>query len=263
MTMPKIDKPAHRETACLSYVHPAEVSAFWHDSIVELLAWDFVNGRQVRERISLTSGPRIASARNEVVREFLGKRSSEWLVMVDADMVFAPDTIHRMIAAARRESAQVVGALCYGSTATGVMNPTIFRLTEDDKGRKVERFDDAPPRGMIKCDATGTGFILIHRDVLMTIGEAFYERDAWPWFSEGSMRYDDRWVEYGEDVGFCLRARIMGIDVWVNSEVEVHHAKTKIITPADYRRYRKELKAGVTKEDRMRQYLIYNNEPQP
>jgi glycosyltransferase involved in cell wall biosynthesis len=246
------------DSVCLSYIHPADVSSYFMESVVELLDYD----KKVVERISLTSGPRIASARNTVVREFLANRRSEWLVMVDADMVFAPDAIEQLVAGAREKNVGIVGALCYGCTATGVMNPTLFRLVTDEQGKKFELYERVPPPGMVKVDATGTGMILIHRDILLDIGDRWGPHSAWPWFHEGEMKYGPQMVEYGEDIGFCIRAHLQGHDIFVNTAVVANHHKPIVVTPKHYHRYLRDVKNGVTADQRLDEAMLFNNPPE-
>lgn len=242
-------------SVCWSNIHPDTVSAYYHDSVLVMMRHE----KRVNEFISLTSGPRIASARNQVVRDFLAHRRSEWLVMCDSDMVFAPNVVDVLLAGAEQEGARIVGSLCYGATVTGKMNPTLFRLVADERGKRFELYESPPPKGtMVKVDATGTGCVLIHRDVLVDIGERWAPRTAWPWFSEGELVYDGQHMEYGEDVGFCIKAGLAGHDIWVNTAAEVHHAKTQVMTPRHYRNHRRLAKQGITHEQLIDEALVYN-----
>jgi hypothetical protein len=87
----------------VGYVHPGTVRAEFMASLLAIAP--------VRT-LPVQSGPRISEARNLLVRRFLAGYG-KWLFMVDTDMVFAPDAISRLVAAADPAGRPVVGALTY------------------------------------------------------------------------------------------------------------------------------------------------------
>lgn len=248
-------------TVALAYIHPADVSSFWADSMLSLVEYETKVLGHPPERISLLSGPRIASARNQVVAEFLNHRRSEWLLFTDVDMAFAPNAVRTLLAAAEQVDAKIMGALCYAMTPTEVTHPTIFRLKEDEGGKRFERWDNPPPKNsVVKCDATGTGFIIIHQDVLVDIAEKWHGRTAYVWFADTELPYDGDMVEAGEDVTFCVRASVVGHQTWICTAVDVNHAKMVLVTPKHFRRYLREEKAGLTHEQRILDAMPYSRD---
>src|SRR5438128_839747 len=105
-------------TAIIAYIHPGEVAGKFMQSVMDAL---FNDRHLLTGWIGLTSGPRIASARNLVVRTFLNHDDApDWLVMVDSDMVFKPDAPRRLIERSIELKAEegfdlhpVVGGLCF------------------------------------------------------------------------------------------------------------------------------------------------------
>lgn len=77
---------------------------------------------------------------------------------------------------------------------------------------------------VVKVDCVGTGFLAIHRSLLVEM-EATYAQPL-PWFEE-PVRDG---VHYGEDMGFCLRVMDMGYPVLVNRACTVLHHKTIKLT---------------------------------
>lgn len=169
----------------------------------------------------LQTGPRLAEARNQLVDGF-ARSDCEWLLFVDSDMVFAADMPQRLLAAGH----PIVGALC--RTSEG--KPTMFRfLNAELDSERVTEWDDGE---IVEVDATGTGCLLVHRSVFARMKEAFATlpsgaENPYPWFVEGmtSLKGDP----FGEDTAFMVRARSLGIPVFVHTGVKVGHVKTQVI----------------------------------
>ena len=197
----------------VGYVSAGTVETEFHDSLLHLVLERGIGGR-----ICAKSGPRIASARNQVVRSFLDQTDKDWLWMVDTDMVFGPDTLQQLLDTNR----EIVGALCYGqSEQTEKTFPVIHRFT--DTGMRLVK---SPPKNkLIEVDATGAACLLIHRSVLEKM-QANADNPLYPWFQEGRTLAN---LEVGEDVAFCLKAKEQGFSVWVHTGIKVGHKKSHII----------------------------------
>lgn len=183
-------------------------------------------------RVSVSSGPRIATSRNRVVKAFLVETEAEYLWMVDSDMTFEPDVLDRLLEVARQEDLPIVGALCFGLNDDQEMFPVLFRL-HDGKPRRVDNY---PKDTLIECSATGAACLLIRRDVLEKM-ELEYPA-PYHWFEESS----DGEAEVGEDVKFCLKARELGFPIFVDSSISVGHIKPQIVDQASYERQRRQKK---------------------
>lgn len=169
-------------------------------------------------------GPRIAEARNRAVNTFAAS-DCEWLWFVDADMVFPPDTLRRLLEVADRETAPVVGALCRQEGG----EPTLFRATEDNEVERVAEWEDG---AVIPVDATGTGCILIHRQVLAAMQKAYGTLPSgvdnpYTWFVDGLVTA--KGAPVGSDTSFCLRARQLGVPIVVHTGVKVGHVKARVV----------------------------------
>jgi GT2 family glycosyltransferase len=77
------------------------------------------------------------------------------------------------------------------------------------------------PRGIMKVDWAGMGFMLIKKGVL--------ERLKYPWVKPYMTTIDGKTKMVYEDLGFCLRAKNHGFDVWIDSTVKLGHEKRVII----------------------------------
>ena len=220
------------EPVVLAWAHPGQVSGRFMDSVLRVLLADRfeVNEGRPSKVVSymyVESGPRIASARNHIVRQFLANEhyaAAEWLLMLDADMTFTPETVATVFAGVRDDAGNlarpIVGGLCFGG-GHGAIMPTMYELCapEENEGVPMRVIDSWEPGSVVPVDATGAAFLLIHRSVLVAMAEQFPE--PVPWFAESV--HAGR--EFGEDWTFCLKARRMGYPICVNTNAKVGHMK--------------------------------------
>jgi GT2 family glycosyltransferase len=208
------DRPA----AVVGYVHGASVTAQWATSMLGMIR----QGRtRVTQILAAPSGPNISEARNLVVRRFLEEAAVPWLLMVDTDMVFAPDALDRLITAADPAQRPLLGALAYSQDEHGGdPHPTMYELTEQDGQTGFLRYRMWPENTCFPVAATGAAFLLMHRCALGAIELAAGDRAA-PWFRESVLGA----ALCGEDMTFCLRAAVAEIPVHVHTGVQVGHMK--------------------------------------
>lgn len=209
----------------VGWCHPGTVRGEFNDSLAALLIHDAKHGRHVVSyggTVGVRSGPRIAEARNQIVAAFLAmsdRYAPEWLWMVDTDMAFKADALDRLLEVADADAQPVVGGLCFAAED----KPVMFRLAEDGAPARVTEW---PEGALVPVDATGAACLLMHRSVLVEMGER-NEGAAYPWFVEGAAT--SRGALLGEDTAFCLRARGMGVPIVVDTSVRVGHVKTHVI----------------------------------
>ena len=182
-------------------------------------------------------GPRIASARNRLVRDFLSSdryKDVEWLLMLDADMVFDETLLPALFDGVRDGDGTVVrpivGGLCIGGGHASSF-PTMYEIVDPktNDGEPVRTITDFRIGDVVPVDATGAACLLVHRSVYEKMGETFPE--PVPWFAESI--YLGR--EFGEDWTFCLRAGRLGYPIVVNTNAQVGHMKPMMMTPESWR----------------------------
>lgn len=220
------------ESVCLAYVHDTEVAHSWHQSLLGLISHDGSGARH------LAGGGIVASrhgtdglveARNRTVSTFL-EGEADWLLWTDTDMGFAADSLDRLLAAADPTERPIVGGLCFSwqeYEEDGLQGwrtqplPTLFHWATTDAGRKgLAPWLDYPPDEVVQVAATGSAFVVIHRDVFLKLreecGANWYARIRNP--SSGQM--------LGEDLSFCVKAGTLGFPVHVHTGVKTNHQKT-------------------------------------
>ena len=182
--------------------------------------------------VAIEANGNLAKARNRLVVEFLDNYPQcDWLWFVDTDMQFPPDTLHRMMARACEHNLSILGALCVIVTSAGAV-PTLFIHDDDAVTRVMLDYEDGT---IAELAATGTGCLLVHRDVLEDMR---LKRDGsiHSWFGYDQYTTEAGEWELGEDVSFCLRAGQAGWKTYVDTTCHVgHHKGSRIWMPEDCR----------------------------
>lgn len=225
---------------CLAYVHSEQVAHSWHLSVMDMLAYDvahsqqLVNGGFMAMRCG-TGG--IVEARNQATAKFLDG-DAEWLLWVDTDMGFPADALPRLLASADPTERPIVGGLCFSwrEYATDGMGgfrtkpvPTIFRWAKADSEREgFTAWLDYPRDEVVQCAATGSAFILIHRDALTKVGDQYGPN----WYAR--MTNPTTGQLLSEDLSFCAKAVAAGYPIHVDTRVKTSHMKTTWVSEDDF-----------------------------
>lgn len=201
--------------------------------------------------LPLESGANIVGGRNKLVREFLTHTTAEWLWMVDDDMVFDADTLDRLLDDADKDTKPIVGGLCFARLRAESQQivPTCYSLNAQGQ---MSRWNGYPEEQVFEVDATGAACMLVHRSVFETILNATVGEEIadvagvsadtprypppWPWFAETVTGAD--WGDsMSEDLTFCMRAKLCGFPIHVDSRIKIGHVKSFEIDEPMYRMY--------------------------
>ncbi len=229
----------------LAYVHSNEVTYSWHHSMIELVGWDMANHGRVMAGgyIAMRCGSDgLPEARNKTVRHFLDDKAADWLIWIDTDMGFEPDTIDRLLEAADPAERPMVGALCFSmreSEPDGmggwrcVPTPTVFDWVKTDDGQMGFGVRwDFKPNTLTQVAGTGSACLLIHKSVFEKVADAhgpvWYDRV--PNTTTGQL--------ISEDLSFCLRTQALHLPLWVHTGVRTTHQKNVWVADEDYWRQR-------------------------
>jgi len=229
------------DAVTIAYVHPNEVTESWNQSLLNLISYDLGHGGKVARggwlAVRCYGSDGIAGARDTAAAQFLAEKDSDWLLWIDTDMGFAPDTVERLLEVADPVERPIVGGLCFAQKLgdpDGMggwlmsMVPTIYDWVEMDGGEQgfLPR-RDYPVSTVVRCAGTGSACILIHRSVLERMVEKFgacYERTKNP--TIGKLM--------GEDLSFCMRAGALDIPVYVHTGVRTTHFKPSWLSERDF-----------------------------
>lgn len=172
--------------------------------------------------IGFEVGSLVYNARNNLARQAI-KAEADWVLWLDSDMVFSPDLLQRMLKVCTENDIDFLTALCFRRKPP--FTPCLFdRLDKIEKGASYTAIMSVP-EGRFKVGGCGFAGVLMSTDVLMSVASKFNGRMFDP--LEG----------FGEDVSFCWRARQCGYDIWCDSEIEMGHVGSCIVTRAYFEAY--------------------------
>jgi hypothetical protein len=230
-----------KPTVCLSWISPGDVRHEFTDSITGMmLRYSEQSRKVIRATVSIQSGPRVAEARSQIVDNF-AKTNCDWLLMVDADMVWEDDALDKLLEVADEHDSPIVGGLCFGGRGGQKLFPTVYKLVEVDGMPGTEKVEDYPKDAVVTCGATGAAFLLVHKRVFVEMRKAFGvlpngRENPYPWFVEAA----SAGRPFGEDIAFCMKAQAMGIPVKVHTGVKIGHVKPMVLTEELYLKQRAE-----------------------
>ena len=233
-----------RPRVLLANINRGQVSSAFMMGAIQALQQDVIHGMVVVE-----SGPYLDDGRNKAIANALQLPDWEWLLFVDSDIEWQPHHVAMLL------HPHAVGDLSpydHPVIAGVYVNPFDDGLFADNVGPVVytwgpyqgvgaeegmesfvrlsrEELADLPgllhpTEGPCRVDAVGTGFLALHRDLLLTMQAKF--DPPLIWFHEPVLNG----VHFGEDMGFCLRLRDLGYPVLVNRAcTPIHHKTMKLI----------------------------------
>jgi hypothetical protein len=155
-----------------------------------------------RSRFEFSRGPTSPAAkRNQLCETFLGQRSLEWILFLDADMQPDALTVPRLLSHGK----DIIGAKCFQRL------PPFRGCWQALPGATLEEDCTAA----CEVEWVGTGCLLIHRRVLESV--------AFPWFDHAP-------PGLGEDVIFCDKARAKGFRVFMDCGLVCGHLSLHPVT---------------------------------
>jgi hypothetical protein len=246
-------------------IPPGMVCITTHGHIAGQTAQMWSDMRSHAERNGLTNvawqivpGTLVEKARNDAVRSMLGafNGSGQWLLYVDGDMTFAPESLQKILVTAygTHTWADCVGGYC--TLRGGLALPTM------DTGTGTWE-SIYPNSGVREVMRTGAAFLLVKRHVFerlrepwfrvrqpMRVLDALAEIDNFarihfngrnplrglqgkPWETMENLASGEAAnyvpVEVGEDSGFCDRAKNAGLRIVVDTSIVVGHLDTHVV----------------------------------
>lgn len=167
-------------------------------------------------------GSLVYNARNELARQAI-KSEADWVLWLDSDMVFEPDLLKKMLKVCEENDIDFLTGLCFRRKPP--YTPTLFdRLDKMEHGASYTTIMSVP-EGRFKVGGCGFAGVLMSTDVLLSVAARFGGRMFDP--LEG----------FGEDVSFCWRAKQCGYEIWCDSDIELGHVGSMIVTREFFEAY--------------------------
>ena len=178
--------------------------------------------RDCEVQIGWEVGSLVYHARNNLARQAL-KTDADYVLWLDSDMVFAPDTLIRMLKVCKDNDIDFLTAVCFRRKPP--YTPCLFdRLEKVEKGASYTALMSVP-EGLFKVGGCGFAGVLMASDVILSVQSKF------------NGRMFDPMDGFGEDVSFCWRARQCGYDIWCDSSIEFGHVGNCIVTRGYFEAY--------------------------
>ena len=167
-------------------------------------------------------GSLVYNARNELARQAI-KSEADWVLWLDSDMVFESDLLKKMLKVCEENDIDFLTGLCFRRKPP--YTPTLFdRLDKMEHGASYTTIMSVP-EGRFKVGGCGFAGVLMSTDVLLSVAARFGGRMFDP--LEG----------FGEDVSFCWRARQCGYEIWCDSDIELGHIGSMVVTREFFEAY--------------------------
>jgi hypothetical protein len=210
----------------------------WHDfgsvkgSFTFALANALMYSGRVIHGVIREANPYVAQARNLIVHRFL-KSNADYLLMVDADEYFPPDSVLRTLSVQQMTNADVL----FGNYALGDFSASLFGKAE---GVEIPQHfsEELAPCQVYEVEAGATGWLFATREALERIREVYLPIDPWPWFNHdlaSTEGCEDRHkqelidpqgrIRMGEDISFSIRAKRVGLRVLGYTGLLIQHEK--------------------------------------
>lgn len=158
--------------------------------------------------IMATEGYTTAENRNYVAIQ-AKQNNCDYILFVDDDMIFPPDTFLRLLA----HQKEIVGV--NSNSRILPLSSTVAFMNEQGEYVPLEKMPPwwKPPESLFKCYSIGAGVLLIDMKVFDIIDK--------PWFATTNM--DSGKILIGEDAWFCFQAKKKGIDIYCDPTLKIGH----------------------------------------
>lgn len=173
--------------------------------------------------VSFLMGSLVYDSRNKLAG-YAMKMEADYILWLDSDMVFQPDTLERMIQTLdEHKEIDILSGLYFrrGQPFT----PVLYKKLETDaEGNTVwEDYIDFP-EGVFEVAGCGFGCVLMRTDCLLDIAA---KENGGMWFTP--------FRDCGEDCAFCIRARNNGYRIFCDSSIDLGHMAYTPVTKAFYK----------------------------
>ena len=193
-------------------------------------------------RIYLTypTGKPITNNRNTIVQKFLASEC-DYLMMIDSDIIPPPNILNLA-----DFNVDIITPLMFVKQK-GMLIPLFLKRNKDGI---YDAADYLGRTGLQEVDATGTGCIIIKREVIEAIKHPFENV------------YDEDGIKtLGNDFKFCQKARELGYKAWVHLDYVASHHATQDLKDEFYEqlgKYKLEQELFFFKEELKKKPRLYN-----
>ena len=153
----------------------------------------------------------IYDARDKIIN-FAEKQNADWVLFFDSDMIVPADSIIKFInTRLEGKELDVVGGICFKRTPP--FQPCFYtkaRIDAKTKKPVLESPIDFPEKGLLSVEGLGMAC-------------TFIRKKAWRAIKEKTGHCFFPFPGVGEDLSFCIRARMADIKMFVDLSINVGH----------------------------------------
>lgn len=171
-----------------------------------------------------SQGNQIARQRDRLINHWYDSNKADWLLWVDSDVVISPETFRLLWENKDRLARPMITGVYFTSDNPEeplmIPLPTLFTFEDDKETERLisKRIHPLPENKLIKVDAAGMGFILMHRDVVTRVKEKMGDVRLFAELGKG-----DSFL--GEDIYFFALCHQVGIPLWCHTGALAPHMK--------------------------------------
>lgn len=175
------------------------------------ISWsDFIVTDEVARQAGIDSTS--VAAKKQLIAEHAISQGAEWILFLDDDVLFPPDTLLKLLQSGK----DIIGGVYWSKSDPCV--PLMFR--DHMKGPYL----DWHAGDLIRVDAMGMGLTFIKTKVFKALPK--------PWFSENYVYHnlditDKRNIGTTEDLYFYKKARDFGFEVWCDTSIQAQHYEAR------------------------------------
>jgi hypothetical protein len=171
----------------------------------------------------------IGRSRSIACTEFMERFNTQWMVFIDADIVFEPSDLYT-IYQDLKDGYDLIGGVYVvagGKFFAHHARPPI------DLDNQIHQIGN----GYLSTGFTGISKRLLERMVKeLELPLCHPTSDlfkCYPFFESGAYQYEGQWIYRSEDWDFCDKARQLGVSPYLDTRIRVGHRKYKVYTVDD------------------------------
>ena len=207
-----------QETVSVAWCDSGQVEGKFAQGLVDVL---LKSG--VKFETSLRSqGNQIGRQRETILKYWFENNKSDWLLWVDSDVVLTVETFKLLWDNKDAKERPIMTGVYFTTDNPEeplmVPMPTVFTFAEKDGVIGIQRIHPLPKDELIKVDAAGMGFVLMHRSVVERVLDKMPEAT---FFTEVGVHK----TFMGEDIFFFALLNQCEIPVWCHTGALAPHMK--------------------------------------
>lgn len=205
-----------KKTLAIALCDNGHVDSKFLDGILSIIVYmNSVDSKVVFDGLMHVTGSQIAQQRQTAIESWYKNAQSDMLLWLDSDVVINQEVFKKLIDSIDETDRPIVSGVYFISPNQYETMADPYPAIFTDDGNKNTSIHPLPVNQLIKIDAAGFGFLLMHRSAVKKLIE-----------SEDSL-FDVTFgkINLGEDISFFRKAKKNGIPVYAHTGALAGHMK--------------------------------------